>query len=131
MHPRFLIALLPGAHSNVTANHRLCCSVRISVRTARTFRDCEKPAKVPTTRQPRIRLTPAVKTLWYDGLLQLRVLRFGLLEDGDVGRHLSIEENNHCGSPIRRSRSAKRGSECRLSKNGSTLTNGIPEDRSS
>src|SRR6266480_1936353 len=23
--PRFLIALLPGAHSNVTANRRLCC----------------------------------------------------------------------------------------------------------
>src|SRR6266566_5655075 len=50
-HARFLIALLPGAHSNVTANRRLCCSVRISVRTARTFRDCEKPAKVPTGSQ--------------------------------------------------------------------------------
>ena len=29
-----LIVLLSGAHSNVTANRRLCCSVRISVRTA-------------------------------------------------------------------------------------------------
>src|SRR5438105_14611964 len=47
--------------------------------------------------------------------LQLRVLSFGLLQDGDVG-------NCTCGTPIRRKRSAKRGSEWRLSNLGSILT---------
>src|SRR5438105_4631255 len=40
---------------------------------------------------------------------------FGLLQDGDVG-------NCTCGTPIRRKRSAKRGSEWRLSNLGSMLT---------
>ena len=45
--PRFLIALLPE-HTATSLRIVVFVAVRISVRTARTFRDCEKPAKVPT-----------------------------------------------------------------------------------
>jgi hypothetical protein len=45
--------------------------------------------------------------------LQLRVLRLGFLQDGDVGVGVFPEgaQDYTCGRPIRRSRSAKRGSE--------------------
>src|SRR3989442_15909324 len=43
--PDFLIALLPGAHSN-TANRRLCCSEsRSELRSLLLPHDCENPAK--------------------------------------------------------------------------------------
>src|SRR5438552_6217479 len=43
--PDFLIALLPGAHSN-TANRRLCCSEsRSELRSLLLSHDCENPAK--------------------------------------------------------------------------------------
>ena len=46
---------------------------------------------------------------------------------GCPGRRLSSGQNNHCGSPIRRSRSANRGSERTLSSSGWLLMYKMPD----
>jgi hypothetical protein len=53
----------------------------------------------------------------FEGLLQLRVLRFRLLQDGNIcvgvfpGGDLSSDGSRYCGSPTFRTNSANRGSE--------------------
>jgi hypothetical protein len=62
-----------------------------------------------------------------EDLLQLRVLGFGLLVDGDVGVGVFPEgakssgDLRYCGSPTLRTSSAKRGSECRGSSKKSVF----------
>src|SRR6266705_5680615 len=80
--PDFLIALLPGAHSN-TANRRLCCSEsRSELRSLLLPHDCENPAK---HYQAAKNQTDSRYKRLVGRSLQFRVFRLGLLQDGDVG----------------------------------------------